>query len=196
MARPDDDFYSYLYTDWGKDYRCLDLNGRTLTFKKAAQIDGSLQIVTTQRRVGLMDELGLKHLLARAYNAKEKPVERVHKDISAWEENNFHEEYCGRDAKIKPPQWVDNWHRHQKLQKKFGRDIPLLIQESPFMDFDSYREKFARLDLRTQHHETYAHGVRRTKNYSDERTQCDVFKSSHQRGSDGVFTTQSCQKEN
>lgn len=82
IAQPDINFYSYLYTDWGKDYRCLDLNGRTLTFKNAAQIDGSLQIVTTQRRVGLMDELGLKHLLARAYNAKEKPVERIHKDIS------------------------------------------------------------------------------------------------------------------
>lgn len=139
LARPDANFYSYLYTDWGKDYRCLDLNGRTLTFKNAAEIDGGLQIITMQRRVGLMDELGLKHLLARAYNAKEKPVERVHKDISAWEENTFPDEYCGRD-KNKPDRWRDNWHRHERLKKKFGRDIPLLMQESPFMDFDSYRE--------------------------------------------------------
>lgn len=153
LALPEADFYSYLYTDWGRDYRALDLNGRTLTFKKAAQIDGGLQIITTQRRVGLMDELGLKHLLARAYNAKEKPVERVHKDISAWEQNTFPDEYCGRD-KNKPEQWRENWYRHQKLQKKFGKNIPLIIQQSPFMDFDSYRENIAGW---IEHHNTTAH---------------------------------------
>lgn len=139
LARPDSDFYSYVYTDWGRDYRCFDLTGKTLTFKRAAVIEGGLQMITTQRQVGLLHELEIKHLLARAYNAKEKPVERIHRDISQWEQNNFPDEYCGND-KNKPERWVENWHKHQKLRKKFGKDFALLKEASPFMDFSSYRE--------------------------------------------------------
>ncbi len=139
LSRPEAGYFSYVYTDWGKDYRCYDLTGKTLTFKNAAKIEGGMEIITTNRKVGLLQELEIKHLLARPYNAKEKPVERIHRDISAWEQNNFPAEYCGRDAN-KPDRWRENWHRHQKLQKKLGKNIPLLMQESPFMDFGSYRE--------------------------------------------------------
>lgn len=139
ISRPSSGFYSYVYTDWGKDYRCIDFTGKTLTFTNAAMIEGGMQIITTQRNVGLLQELDVKHLLSRPYNAKEKPIERIHRDISQWEQNTFPEEYCGND-KNKPERWTANWHRHKKLQKKFSKNIPLLIQESPFMDFGSYRE--------------------------------------------------------
>lgn len=143
IAQPDRDFYSYLYTDQGRDYRCKNLNGRELVFKKAAKIDGAMQMVCTHRKVGLMDELNLKHLMARGYNAREKPVERIFKDFSAWEENQFEIEYCGRDAKVKPENWVNAWHKHAKLQKKFKNDLHVLLEETPFFTFDEYREALA-----------------------------------------------------
>jgi hypothetical protein len=34
-------------------------------------------------------DLQLRHLLARGRNPKEKPIERLFKDISDWERNSF-----------------------------------------------------------------------------------------------------------
>lgn len=150
LANPDKDFYSYLYTDQGKDYRCKQLTGQTLEFQdmpsygKAARIEGGLNALCTQRRVGLMDELGIKHLMARGYNAREKFIERTHKDISEWEKNTFSNEYCGRGIGHKPEQWKDSWHRHQRLLKKFGnKNFEVLHSESPFMTIDDYRDNIA-----------------------------------------------------
>ncbi len=143
IARPDQDFYSYLYTDQGKDYKSKTFTGQTLEFKKAAKIDGGLKVLTTQREVGFMNEMQLKHIMARGYNAKEKAVERLFRDISDWEQNFFETEYCGRDAKSHPDSWVRAWKRHSKLQKKFAGQPHIIVQESPFIDFDSYRENLA-----------------------------------------------------
>jgi transposase InsO family protein len=143
LSIPDRDYYSYLYTDQGKDYRCKTLAGQTLEFKKAAAIEGGLNVLCTQRRVGLIDELGLKHLMARGYNAREKFVERTFKDLSAWEQNTFENEYCGRGIGHKPERWQRAWHRHEKLVKKIGMHAEWLRSESPFMMIDDYRDALA-----------------------------------------------------
>ncbi|HEV7700506.1 MAG TPA: transposase [Pyrinomonadaceae bacterium] len=143
LSNPDADFYSYLYTDQGKDYRCKQLTGETLVFKNAARIEGGLNVLCTQRKVGFMEELGLKHLMARGYNAREKPVERTHKDISEWEKNTFENEYCGKGTEHKPERWQRSWARHQKLLKKVGMHSDWLRSESPFMMIDDYRDAIA-----------------------------------------------------
>lgn len=142
-ANPETGYSSYLYTDQGRDYRSKTLTGQDLVFRQAAKIDGGLNALCVQRRVGFMDELGIKHIMARGYNAKEKPVERVHKDISAWEQNAFEAEYCGNGKTDKPESWVRAWHRHQKLLKRADGNRELLESESPFMTLDSYRDNLA-----------------------------------------------------
>ncbi|HKO43384.1 MAG TPA: Mu transposase C-terminal domain-containing protein [Pyrinomonadaceae bacterium] len=142
-ARPEEDFYSYIYTDHGKDYKSHSITGQEITFKRAMAIEGGLQVLCEQRRVGLIDDMGIKQILSSPYNAREKPVERVHRDISAWEQDTFETEYCGRDAKSKPDRWYDAYARHKRLLKRAKGGNTLLLDDSPFMTLDDYREALA-----------------------------------------------------
>lgn len=136
FSRPNDGFFSYIYTDRGRDYRSHNWDGRVLTVhKEAMRPDGGLEALLVQQRVGIVEELGLKHLLTRGKNPKENPVERVHGIISEWERNTF-EEYCGRSPSIKPEKWHTLYLQHQKFKQ--GR-----LGASPFLSLEEYREKFA-----------------------------------------------------
>ena len=137
LARPDENFLSYVYTDRGRDYRSHHWDGRVLAVhEKAMSLEGGLEFVLTERRVGILAELRVKHLVARGYNAKEKPVERVHRDISTWERNTF-AEYCGRDAKSRPERWRKLYEQHQRLKPQQR------AASSPFIRLEAYREALA-----------------------------------------------------
>jgi len=143
LSQPDQNYYSYLYTDQGKDYKSQNIDGKVIQVHKSAMaIEGGLEALRIQRRVGLLDDLGLKHLLARGYNAREKPVERTHRVISDWEQSMFDVEYCGRDAKNKPDSWRDAYQRHAKLLRR-AKGNHLLLNDSPFMSLDDYRDALA-----------------------------------------------------
>ena len=136
LSRPDDNFYSFIYTDRGRDYRSHNWDGKLITVhKEAMRLDGAIEWLRVQRRVGIIDGLRLKHLLSKGHNPKERPVERIHKVISEWEENNL-EEYCGRDAKSRPDRWQELFERQKRFEKG-------ALPASPFMSFDEYRERLA-----------------------------------------------------
>jgi hypothetical protein len=134
IARPDVGFYSYVYTDRGRDYKSHRWDGKILNVHKEAMcLSGGLEWLRVQRRVGILDELQVRHLLSKGRNPKEKPVERIHKDISSWEANNF-AEYCGRDAKSRPDRLLELYERHKRFERGACSD-------SPFITFESYRER-------------------------------------------------------
>jgi len=142
IARPDDEFQSYVYTDRGRDYLSHNWDGRVLAVhERAMQLDGGLELICHHRRVGILDDLSLRHLVARGRNPKEKPVERLFKDLTSWEENNF-AEFCGRHPIVRPD-------RCRRLHEQHGR-LPLekRAAESPFTTFEDYRASLARYILR------------------------------------------------
>lgn len=82
-----------------------------------------------ERRVGILADLMIRHLVARGRNPKEKPVERVFRDISDWEQNTF-QEFCGREPKERPDVWRRLYAQHQ-------RGSVNAAQDSPFMSFET-----------------------------------------------------------
>jgi len=133
---PEAGVYSFVYTDHGRTYKSHHWDGTVIAVhKEAMKIDGGLELLLLQRKVGILEDFSVKHLLARRRNGREKPAERVFKDISDWEENNF-AEFCGRDAKSRPDLWRSLYARHLRVTKgKSGT--------SPFIRFEMYRDRFA-----------------------------------------------------
>lgn len=109
--------------------------------ERAMQLDGGLELICHQRRVGILDDLSLRHLIARGRNPKEKPVERLFKDITAWEENCF-AEFCGRHPANRPDRCRRLYEQHERLS------LERRATESPFIFFEDYRTALARYILR------------------------------------------------
>lgn len=135
-ARPDDEFYSFLYTDLGRTYRSHNWDGKVIAVHtQTMRPDGSFEMLLVQRHVGIVEDFNLKHLLSRGYNAKEKPVEEVHNVISYWEQNTF-PEYCGRSPEKRPEQF-------RRLLEQHHRFLQGKLAASPFITFGEYRNKLA-----------------------------------------------------
>jgi transposase InsO family protein len=132
VSRPADGYTSYVYTDQGRDYRSHNWDGKIIAVhRQAMRLDGGLELLRVERKVGILNELTVRHLLARGGNPKEKPVERLFRDITEWEENNF-QEFCGRHPNVRPEHWQRLYARHERLVTKKA------IEESPFMPFETY----------------------------------------------------------
>lgn len=139
--RPEQNFYSYVYTDQGRTYKSHNWDGKVIAVhENAMRLNGCFEMLLTQRRVGILDELYLKHLLARGYNAKEKPIEEVNNVLSFWEQNNL-AEYCGRSPEKRPERWRKLYAQHQRFLRG-ERD------ESPFIRFEEYRERLAQFIIK------------------------------------------------
>jgi len=137
FSRIEEDFSSFIYTDHGRDYKSYNWDGKEISVhQKAMRIDGGLEFLLKDHRVGILDDFNVKHLLAKVKNPKEKPVERVFKIISEWEQNTF-KEYCGRDAKHRPDTWYKLYSQHQQF-------IQGKRNESPFITLEQYREDLGR----------------------------------------------------
>jgi hypothetical protein len=113
------------------------------------KIEGGLELLQTERKVGILEELSVKHLLARGYNGKEKPVERVFKDLSAWEENTFIE-YCGSSPGERPELW-------RKLYAQYLEYAKGKRAECPFITFEQYRTALA--ERIAEYNETVHHKI-------------------------------------
>jgi hypothetical protein len=124
-----DDYESYIYTDNGKDYRSQNINGEIEVHRHAAAIDGGLKVLLTQRGVGLVGDADIKQILARAFNGREKPIERTFKDLANFIQNKFFDTgWCGRDAKNKPDSYRDLYARHVRAMKH-NRPSPFLHED-------------------------------------------------------------------
>lgn len=143
-SRPDSGYHSFIYTDQGRAFRSRNWDGtEIIVSKEEMNLDSALEMLLVERRVGILDDLNIRHILARGYNAREKPVERVFKIISEWEQNTF-KEYCGRDPKSKPGAWHELYRQYERGAKR-GRS------SSPFIPFEQYRDRLAEFIRRFNH---------------------------------------------
>ena len=147
FARPAENFYSYIYTDRGKDYSSHDWAGKIIAVhQQAINPDAEFESLLIERQVGVLAEFGVKRLLARGYNAKEKPIERFFKDLSGWEANIF-TSYCGPHPQARPRQWHELFRQHQQFIN--GRRA-----QSPFISLAEYQEKLKEF-INRWHHQTH-----------------------------------------
>lgn len=134
FARPAENYYSFLQSDWGKTYCSHDIDGKTIeVHRQAFSPTEGFQTLLIEKKVGLVHDYNLVHLKAQPGNAREKPVERIGKDLSDWEANTF-PEYCGKNSSERPDKWYELYNQHQKYVR--GE-----IAHSPFISFEKYCHK-------------------------------------------------------
>jgi hypothetical protein len=137
FSRPEENFFSYIYTDHGRTYKSHNWDGKVIAVhQEAMQINDKLEMLLVEKQVGITDDFQIKHLLGRAGNAKERAVERFFKDLSEWEKNRF-KEYCGKDAKSRPDLWYELYGKHQRYKRSD-------LAASPFLLLEDYREALAK----------------------------------------------------
>ncbi|GEM_PF-1859710 len=135
FSRPAENYFSYWYTDQGKDYKSRNFNNEITVHRRAFNLEGGIEVMRVQQKVGYLNDNDVKRILARGYNAREKAVERIFRDFSDWEENTF-DEYCGRNTVDRPDRFRRMYADHQQFMRgKRG--------ESPFIGFEEYREALA-----------------------------------------------------
>lgn len=143
-SRPNSGHHSFIYTDQGRAFRSRNWDGTEIVVsKEEMNMNSALEMLIVERRVGILDDLNIRHILARGYNAREKPVERIFRIISEWEQNTF-KEYCGRDPKSKPEAWHELYRQYERGAKA-GRS------SSPFIPFEQYRDQLAGFTRRFNH---------------------------------------------
>ncbi|HEY6231464.1 MAG TPA: Mu transposase C-terminal domain-containing protein [Pyrinomonadaceae bacterium] len=124
-----DGYRSAYYVDNGKDYRSRNINGEIEVHRHAAAVDGGLQLLLTERGVGLASDADIDEILARAFNGREKPIERTFNDLANFVQDEFFKTgWCGRDAKNKPDAYRDLYARHVKAMKH-KRPSPFLHED-------------------------------------------------------------------
>lgn len=147
FSRPEDGFYSYIYTDRGKSYLAHDISGNVIkVHERAADITGKFKYFLVERSIGLVEDFSIGHLIAKSKNPKEKPIERTNLDFSTWEKNTF-EAYCGNKPSNRPDAWYRLFEKHEKLVKKDNFNSP----------FPSLREYKAKIAERINEHNSIIH---------------------------------------
>lgn len=126
--RRSDGFRSLIYVDNGKDYRSRNVDGHLEVHRQAARVDGGLELLLTDRGVGLTQDADIETFLARKYNGREKPLERVFRDLADYLQNEFFRTgWCGRNTKDRPSFFNDLYSRHVKAIKA-GRPSPFPLE--------------------------------------------------------------------
>lgn len=121
-------FQSRIYVDNGKDYRSRNVDGRLEVHQQAAALDGGLELLLTDRGVGLAQDVDIQPFLARKYNGREKPLERVFRDLADYLQNEFFRRgWCGRNTKDRPDFYGDLYTRHLKAIKA-GKPSPFPLE--------------------------------------------------------------------
>lgn len=124
-----DGYKSLAYTDNGKDYKGRNVKGEIVVHKRAAQIDGGLQLILTTQGVGLLNEVDVEQFLARFYNGREKPIERTFNDLATYIQNEFFRwGWTGRNTKDRPDEYRELYTRHNKAMKR-GQHSPFPTEQ-------------------------------------------------------------------
>lgn len=146
LSRPDSGFYSYVYTDHGRTYKSHRWDGQVIAVHESVNvIEGGIGLLLRQRKIGILSDLQIRHLLARKWNAREKPLERFFRIVSEWEENTL-DAYCGSNPSKRPDKWRTLYAQHQQY-------LSGNRSSSPFPTLEEYRDPLEEFINRYNHSE-------------------------------------------
>jgi hypothetical protein len=130
-SRPTDGYLSYIYANPQRDYRSHNCDGKVIAVHgQAMRLDGGLEFLRLQRKVGILNELALRQLMPRSGN---QPLQGFFRAMANWEENTFSES-CARIPNARPEQWRRLYARHERAVRDKA------IRDSPFPSLETYRQ--------------------------------------------------------